>query len=193
MLTAMSKQRSAKGSKWTARSHWHVVMGLIQQLRAVGYPCSWARTFASQMWKMSRTPSGSSMDSDLEGSNPTSPSSEDDYLWPPTRLSHLASHLNPTPQRFPGDTTALREWPRQRHSSRRSQRLLEEDLCVCVCQCVCACGLLCFHLLFFFLNMRAVRMLTGFGEVLGISGLKRNKRALTHAGKMSSEHCRACF
>uniref|UniRef100_A0A803VI05 Myosin VIIA n=1 Tax=Ficedula albicollis TaxID=59894 RepID=A0A803VI05_FICAL len=68
MLTAMSKH------------HWHLVMGLIHQLRAVGYPCSWARTFASQMWKMSRTPSGSSLDSDLEGSNPTSPSSEDDYL-----------------------------------------------------------------------------------------------------------------
>lgn len=151
MLTAMSKQRSAKGSKWTARSHWHMVMGLIHQLRAVGYPCSWARTFASQMWKMSRTPSGSSLDSDLEGSNPTSPSSEDDYLWPPIHFPRPASQLNPTPQRFPGDITALREWPRQRHSSRSfawtqwlaSQRLLEEDLCVCVCVRVVCFAFIC--------------------------------------------------
>lgn len=151
MLTAMSKQRSAKGSKWTARSHWQVAMGLIHQLRPVGYPCSWGTTFASQMWKMSRTPSGSSLDSDLEGSNPTSPSSEDDYLWRPILLAHPAPQLRLTPRRFPGDTTALRQWlskdalarglpePNGWHHKSSWKRI-----CVCVCVCVACFVLFCF-------------------------------------------------
>lgn len=34
-------------------------------------------------------------------------------------------------------------------------------------------------------------MLTAFGEAKGISGLERNNRAPTYAGKISNEHCRA--
>lgn len=196
MLTAMSKQRSAKGSKWTARSHWHVAMRLIHQLRAVGYPCSWGRTFASQMWKMSRTPSGSSLDSDLEGSNPTTPSSEDDYLWPPI--------LPPHP-----DYTWTSKNSRGQHCSQTTTwaKRLWQEVClnpmagitkalgrgfVCVCLCVWL-GLVWFVLCFFLSDETTIGMLMPFGELMDILGLKTSGRDPVHPGKVSNEHHRACF
>lgn len=56
-----------------------MALELLSQLRAVGYPCSWGKTFSTNVWNMSRTPESLS-DSDPEDSGLTSPSSEDDYL-----------------------------------------------------------------------------------------------------------------
>lgn len=102
MLTTMNKQRSGRGhSKWT--SYWQEAAELIQLLRPIGQHCSWGRTFAHQLWRMSRSPSASSEGSKLTwessaassndpGEGPSNrynysydldedePSSEDDYL-----------------------------------------------------------------------------------------------------------------
>lgn len=57
--------------------------------------------------------------------------------------------------------------------------------------CVCVwLGLVC---VFILSKERAIEMLTAFGELMGISGLKRSSRAPVHAGKVSDEHCGACF
>ncbi len=100
MLTTMNKQRSGRGhSKWT--SYWQEAAELIRLLRPIGQPCSWGRTFAYQLWRMSRSPSASSEGSKLTGESSAAssddpgegpsnyynynydedePSSEDDYL-----------------------------------------------------------------------------------------------------------------
>lgn len=101
MLTTMNKQRSGRGhSKWT--SYWQEAAELIRLLRPIGQHCSWGRTFAHQLWRMSRSPSASSEGSKLTwessaassdpGEGPSNrynysydldedePSSEDDYL-----------------------------------------------------------------------------------------------------------------
>lgn len=105
MLTSMNKQRSGRSqNKWT--SYWQEATELIRLLRPVGQHCSWGRTFAHQLWRMSRSPSASSEGSKLteaswaagsddpgEGpsnyqyssqldENEDETSSEDDYLWP---------------------------------------------------------------------------------------------------------------
>lgn len=72
-------------------------------MRPIGQHCSWGRTFAHQLWRMSRSPSASSEGSKLSGessavssddpgegpsnyyyynnyNNDDEPSSEDDYL-----------------------------------------------------------------------------------------------------------------
>lgn len=80
MLTTMSKQRSSRGhSRWT--SYWREAAELVHVLRGVGQPCSWNRTFAWQLWRMSRSPSNSSQGSVYPDDTVSSPSSEDDYLW----------------------------------------------------------------------------------------------------------------
>lgn len=86
MLTTMSKQRSSRGhSRWT--SYWREAAELVRVLRGVGQPCSWSRTFAWQLWRMSRSPSISSQGSVYPDDAASSLSSEDDYLW-----LHLAGH-----------------------------------------------------------------------------------------------------
>lgn len=85
MLTSMSKQRGAKGSKWT-EERWHLAVDLIRCLKSVGYPCSWGKTFSPEVWNMRRAESQISSDSENEGSTP--PSSEDDYLWGWSCLQH---------------------------------------------------------------------------------------------------------
>lgn len=103
MLTTMNKQRSSRGhNKWT--SYWQEAVELIRHLRPIGQYCSWGRTFAHQLWRMSRSPSASSEGSKLTGESSAAssddpgegpstryqysynydedePSSEDDYLW----------------------------------------------------------------------------------------------------------------
>lgn len=108
MLTTMTKQRTGRGqSKWT--SYWQEATELIRHLRPIGQHCSWGRTFAYQLWRMSRSPSASSegskftwessaLSSDDPGEGPSNYlnhyyyedddlSSEDDYLWPLTSPS----------------------------------------------------------------------------------------------------------
>lgn len=81
MLTTMSKQRNSRGhSKWTF--DWREAAELVRLLRPIGRPCSWGRAFAaSQLWRMSRTPSASSQGSVYPDEDSSSASSEDDYLW----------------------------------------------------------------------------------------------------------------
>lgn len=86
MLTTMSKQRNSRGqSKWTF--DWREAVELVRLLRPIGRPCSWGRAFASQLWRMSRTPSASSQGSVYPDEDSSSASSEDDYLW--TKLKGL--------------------------------------------------------------------------------------------------------
>lgn len=60
-------------------------------------------------------------------------------------------------------------------------------MCVCVRVWL---GLVC---VFILSKERATEMLMAFAELMGISGLKRSSRAPVCAGKVSDEHCRACF
>lgn len=75
MLTTMNKQRSGpRLSKWT--SYWQEAAELVRLLRPIGQHCSWGRTFANQLWTMSRSPSGSSGGSNLTGGSSAAGSSD---------------------------------------------------------------------------------------------------------------------
>lgn len=97
MLTTMNQRSGRDHNKWS--SYWQGAKELVQILRPVGQPCSWARNFAHQLWTMSRSHSagsagslvtlqsstGSSGDPDIDGSSTRDhdddDSSEEDYLW----------------------------------------------------------------------------------------------------------------
>lgn len=128
MLTTMNKRRGRDHSKWS--SYWQGAKELVQILRPVGQPCSWARTFAHQLWTMSRSPSAGSAESlsTLKSSTGCSgdpavggssthdhvlddddddwPSSEEDYLWD-TTAGDVHSGV---PQLDCGDQIICRVW-----------------------------------------------------------------------------------
>lgn len=99
MLTTMNQRSGREHSKWSSR--WQGAKELVQILRPVGQPCSWSRTFANQLWTMSRSRSGGSAGSlaTLQSSTGSSTwdhddddeddedSSEEDYLW--DTMAHL--------------------------------------------------------------------------------------------------------
>lgn len=104
MLSTMNKHSGRGHNKWS--SYWQEANELIRILRPIGQHCSWRRTYANQLWRMSRTYSASSEESVFtrecsiasssdpgEGPskynhsnydlNEDELSYEDDYLWHP--------------------------------------------------------------------------------------------------------------